>query len=74
VLAGGVWRTAVCLAPDAAEPRFHALPGTLSVAGGVVRVGPAPRPGPALRVARGARKLLGAVVAKAAARIRKART
>ncbi|MEU9553953.1 glycosyltransferase family 2 protein [Streptomyces fumanus] len=74
VPAGGVWRTAVCLAPDAARPRFHALPQSLRGTGDAVRVGPGPRPGPALRLARGARRLLGAVAAKAAARIRKVRT
>jgi glycosyltransferase involved in cell wall biosynthesis len=73
VLAGGVWRTAVCLAPDAAAPRFHPLPQALRVEDGAVRVGPGPRPGLAPRITRKARKLLGAVVAKATARIRKAK-
>lgn len=56
----GVWRVALCLAPDAARPLYTGLPFALRAAGGRVRVAPVPRPGVALRVARRARRVLGA--------------
>ncbi|MBT2411192.1 glycosyltransferase family 2 protein [Streptomyces sp. ISL-12] len=77
VLAGGTWKAAVCLAPQADRPRFHALPRPLRVEGGEVRVGPPPRPGLGERLWRKARRMLGAAVRKTASRIaeaRKART
>ncbi|MEV5427849.1 glycosyltransferase family 2 protein [Streptomyces sp. NPDC052701] len=62
--ARGVWRAALCLAPDAAEPRFTGLPfalrGGRGARGGVVRVVPVPRPGPARRLVRRARRVLAA--------------
>ncbi|GAA4789336.1 glycosyltransferase family 2 protein [Streptomyces ziwulingensis] len=73
VLAGGVWRAAVSLTPDADGPRFHPLAGALRVADGTVRVGPGPRPGPGPRLVRRARRLLGAVARRATARLTRAR-
>ncbi|WP_338784894.1 glycosyltransferase family A protein [Streptomyces sp. DG1A-41] len=60
-LSRGVWRMALCLAPDAAQPRYTGLPFALRAAGGRVQVAPVPRPGVALRVARRARRVLGTV-------------
>ncbi|MFF7791052.1 glycosyltransferase [Streptomyces sp. NPDC007991] len=60
-LSGGVWRVALCLAPDTARPLYTGLPFALRAAGGRVRVVPVPQPGVALRVARRARRVLGAV-------------
>ncbi|EPJ39833.1 hypothetical protein STAFG_3121 [Streptomyces afghaniensis 772] len=57
---GGVWRVALCLAPDAARPLYTGLPFALRAAGGSVQVAPVPQPGVALRVARRARRVLGA--------------
>ncbi|MFK0115526.1 glycosyltransferase family 2 protein [Streptomyces sp. NPDC090994] len=77
VLAGGTWKAALCLTPQADRPRFHGLPQPLRVEGGAVRVGPPPRPGLGERLWRTARRMLGAAVRKTASRIaeaRKART
>lgn len=60
-LSRGVWRMALCLAPDAAQPRYTGLPFALRAAGGRAQVAPVPRPGVALRVARRARRVLGTV-------------
>ncbi|MEU0250762.1 glycosyltransferase family A protein [Streptomyces sp. NPDC006235] len=57
---GGVWRVALCLAPDAARPLYTGLPFALRAAGGRVQVAPVPQPGVALRLARRARRVLGA--------------
>jgi hypothetical protein len=53
-----VWRVALRLAPDA---QYTGLPFALRAAGGRVQVAPVPQPGVALRVARRARRVLGAV-------------
>ncbi|MDN0197789.1 glycosyltransferase family 2 protein [Streptomyces sp. S.PNR 29] len=58
-LAGATWRAAVCLAPDAAEPRFHLLPLALRAGNGDVQVIRKPRPGVLLRLARRVRRELG---------------
>ncbi|GGW71093.1 glycosyltransferase family 2 protein [Streptomyces caelestis] len=57
-LSRGVWRVALCLTPDA---QYTGLPFALRAAGGRVQVAPVPQPGVALRVARRARRVLGAV-------------
>ncbi|MFH9060763.1 glycosyltransferase family 2 protein [Streptomyces coeruleorubidus] len=57
----GVWRVALCLAPDAARPPYTGLPFALRSAGGRVQVAPVPQPGLALRVARRARRVVGTV-------------
>ncbi|MFF4545002.1 glycosyltransferase family 2 protein [Streptomyces sp. NPDC001435] len=56
------WRTEVCLLPEAEAPRFLALPLALRVTrtGGVRVAGPA-APGLLLRLARKARRVMGAV-------------
>ncbi|MFI9825465.1 glycosyltransferase family 2 protein [Streptomyces sp. NPDC052013] len=48
----GIWRVSLCLAPDAAEPRWTGLSFALRGGGGTMQVVPIPRP-------RGPRKLLG---------------
>ncbi|MER7406990.1 glycosyltransferase family A protein [Streptomyces sp. NPDC000070] len=60
-LSRGIWRVALCLAPDTARPLYTGLPFALRSAGGRVRVAPVPQPGVALRVARRARRVLGTV-------------
>ncbi|MFI7013846.1 glycosyltransferase family 2 protein [Streptomyces sp. NPDC050164] len=60
-LSRGVWRVALCLAPDADRPQYTGLPFALRAAGGRVQVAPVPQPGVALRVARRARRVLAAV-------------
>ncbi|MET9395547.1 glycosyltransferase family A protein [Streptomyces sp. NPDC006624] len=69
-LLGAVWRVALCLTPGGDRPRFTGLPFSLRVAAGSVLVGPVPRPGAALRLARGARRVLGATRRKVVTRIR----
>ncbi|WP_086564092.1 glycosyltransferase family 2 protein [Streptomyces africanus] len=59
-LSGGVWRVALCLAPDAARPLYTGLPFALRAADGRVQVAPVPQPGVALRLARRARRVLRA--------------
>jgi glycosyltransferase involved in cell wall biosynthesis len=58
-LAGATWRVALCLAPDAAEPRFHMLPLALRGGDGGVRAVPVPRGGLVRRLARRVRRDLG---------------
>ncbi|WDV56376.1 glycosyltransferase family A protein [Streptomyces coeruleorubidus] len=60
-LSGGVWRVALCLAPDTDRPQYTGLPFALRAAGGRVQVAPVPQPGLALRVARRARRVVGTV-------------
>jgi hypothetical protein len=60
-LSRGVWRVALCPAPDAARPLYTGLPFALRATGGRVQVAPVPQPGVALRVARRARRVLGGV-------------
>ncbi|MFG2127296.1 glycosyltransferase family 2 protein [Streptomyces sp. NPDC048751] len=55
----GTRRVALCLAPDAGSPRFHALPFALRLGFGGARVVPVPRPGLAQRLARRVRRALG---------------
>ncbi|CAL9341113.1 glycosyltransferase family 2 protein [Streptomyces sp. enrichment culture] len=62
----GTWRVAVSTAPDAAEPRYTALPFALRARGGRTLVVPVPRPGTARKLARRARRVLGAVRARVA--------
>jgi glycosyltransferase involved in cell wall biosynthesis len=61
-LGRGMWRTALCPAPDAAEPRFLALPLTLRGDGNSFKVQRAPGPSPLRRLARRARRTLAAVL------------
>ncbi|MER5428175.1 glycosyltransferase family 2 protein [Streptomyces sp. NPDC002588] len=56
-LTGRTWRTALCLAPEAREPRFHPLPVSLRVGVDGVRPVAAPRPGGLRRAARRMRRL-----------------
>ncbi|NJP48765.1 glycosyltransferase family 2 protein [Streptomyces sp. SBST2-5] len=56
----GVWRVSLCLGPDAAEPRWIALPFALRATGGGTLVVPVPRPGRLRRLLRRARRVLGA--------------
>ncbi|MFC9680647.1 glycosyltransferase family 2 protein [Streptomyces sp. NPDC056948] len=69
-LSRDTWRVAVCLAPGADRPRFTGLPFALRAADAQVLVVPAPGPGAALRVARRARRVLGAARRKVVTRIR----
>ncbi|MEV6961114.1 glycosyltransferase family 2 protein [Streptomyces sp. NPDC051207] len=73
-LAGGaLWRIAVCLAPDAAQRRYHRLPLAVRVGpGGVETVAP-PRPGLLLRLARKARRVLRAARGRMVARVKAGR-
>ncbi|MFI8192559.1 glycosyltransferase family 2 protein [Streptomyces sp. NPDC085946] len=59
--ARGTWRPALSLAPEAADPRYTALPFALRGVGGGIRVVPVPGPGVLRRLARTARRVLGAV-------------
>ncbi|MGW0336243.1 glycosyltransferase family 2 protein [Streptomyces sp. NPDC003011] len=68
-LGGGVRRVALCPAPEADEPRFLALPVALRAGAGGVRVVRPPGPGAVRRLAGRARRVLGRVRAKAAARV-----
>ncbi|MFJ7338150.1 glycosyltransferase family 2 protein [Streptomyces sp. NPDC101110] len=70
VLSGDVWRVAVCLNPGAEGARFAGLPFALRAGGGSVLVTPAPGPGVALRLARRARRVLGAARRKVNSRIK----
>ncbi|WP_431999072.1 glycosyltransferase family 2 protein [Streptomyces fungicidicus] len=61
----GVWRVAVSLDPDTAGQRGTVgLPFALRAAGGRVLVVPVPRPGTVRKLARSARRALGAVRAR----------
>ncbi|WP_030247748.1 glycosyltransferase family 2 protein [Streptomyces sp. NRRL S-455] len=62
--ARGTWRPALCLAPEAAEPRFVTLPLALRGTADGVRVVPVPRPGVLRRLARRARRVLRAARAR----------
>ncbi|GAB2758303.1 glycosyltransferase family 2 protein [Streptomyces bullii] len=62
--ARGTWRPALCLAPDAAEPRFAVLPFALRGVPGGLRVVPVPQPGVVRRLVRRARRVLGAARGK----------
>ncbi|CAL9281208.1 glycosyltransferase family 2 protein [Streptomyces sp. SudanB52_2052] len=69
-LSGGIWRVALCLTPGADGARFTGLPFALRAGGGSVLVAPVPGPGAALRLARRARRVLGAARRKVVSRIR----
>ncbi|MHC3467171.1 glycosyltransferase family 2 protein [Streptomyces sp. 7R007] len=64
-LPGATWRAALCLAPDARTPRFHPLPLALRGDTRTVRAVRAPQPGAARRLARRARRVLAAALARA---------
>ncbi|GGX19981.1 glycosyltransferase family 2 protein [Streptomyces lomondensis] len=66
----GVWRVALCPTPGADQPRFTGLPFALRVTGGTVQVVPVPGPGVALKLAKRARRVLGAARRKVISRIR----
>ncbi|GAB2782937.1 hypothetical protein GCM10027073_14550 [Streptomyces chlorus] len=66
----GVWRVALCLDPDAAEPRFGGLPFALRAGRGGVLVVQVPRPGSVEKLARRARRVLGVARARVAPLIR----
>ncbi|GGY05644.1 glycosyltransferase family 2 protein [Streptomyces djakartensis] len=72
-LSRDTWRVALCLTPSAPQPRFTGLPFALRAAAGQVLVVPVPGPGLALRVARGARRVLGAARRRAIPRLRAGR-
>lgn len=59
-LSRGTWRVALCLTPSAPRSRFTGLPFALRAASGQLLVVPVPGPGLSLRLARGARRVLGA--------------
>ena len=61
-LSGATWRTALCAAPDAAEPRFLPLPLTLRADPNSIKVVRTPRPSAVQRLARRARRALAAVL------------
>ncbi|MFE9109594.1 glycosyltransferase family 2 protein [Streptomyces collinus] len=69
-LSGDVWRVAVCLNPRSGQARFTGLPFALRAGDGSVLVTPVPGPGVALRLARRARRVLGAARRKVNSRIR----
>ncbi|MGY0071482.1 glycosyltransferase family 2 protein [Streptomyces sp. QTS137] len=56
----GVWRVALGLDPDAAEPLFSGLPFALRAGRGGVLVARVPRPGTGQKLLRRARRVLGA--------------
>jgi glycosyltransferase involved in cell wall biosynthesis len=66
-LTGAPRRPELCLAPDAAEPRFLPLPFLLHRSGSRVRVSRPPRPGVLRRLAGRARRVLGGIRRRAAA-------
>jgi glycosyltransferase involved in cell wall biosynthesis len=70
---GALWRIAVCLAPDAAERRFHRLPLAVRSGPGGIETAKAPRPGLLLRLARKARRVLNAARGKVVNRVRAGR-
>ncbi|GAA3833967.1 hypothetical protein GCM10022403_078640 [Streptomyces coacervatus] len=73
-LSGATWRTALCAAPDAVEPRFLPLPLALRADPNAVKVVRTPRPSALRRLARRARRALAAVLRRrTAARAAKAR-
>ncbi|MFF4504408.1 glycosyltransferase family 2 protein [Streptomyces sp. NPDC001401] len=61
-LSGATWRTALCAAPDAKEPRFLPLPFTLRADPNSIKVVRTPRPSAARRLARRAKRALAAVL------------
>ncbi|MGW3116464.1 glycosyltransferase family 2 protein [Streptomyces sp. NPDC001107] len=61
-LSGATWRTALCAAPDAAEPRFLPLPLALRADPNSITVVRTPRPSAVRRLARRARRALAAVL------------
>ncbi|MFF4803003.1 glycosyltransferase family 2 protein [Streptomyces sp. NPDC001351] len=61
-LSGATWRTALCAAPDAAEPRFLPLPLALHADPHSIKVVRTPRPSAVRRLARRARRALAAVL------------
>ncbi|MER6423055.1 glycosyltransferase family 2 protein [Streptomyces sp. NPDC001137] len=66
-LSGATWRTALCAAPDAAEPRFLPLPLALRADANSIKVVRTPRPSAVRRLARRARRALVAVLRRRAA-------
>jgi hypothetical protein len=65
-LDGATWRSALCLAPDADEPRFLPLPLALRAAAGTVEVVRPPRPGVVRQLARQVRRLLAVAIGRKA--------
>jgi hypothetical protein len=65
-LDGATWRAALCLTPDADEPRFLPLPLALRAAAGSVEVVRPPRPGVVRQLARRVRRLLAVTIGRKA--------
>ncbi|MFE7173158.1 glycosyltransferase family 2 protein [Streptomyces sp. NPDC057616] len=63
-LSGATWRTALCAAPDASEPRFLPLPLALRADSHTVKVARAPQPSPLRRLARRVRRRLAVVLGR----------
>ncbi|MFE0511424.1 glycosyltransferase family 2 protein [Streptomyces sp. NPDC058964] len=62
---GAAWRTEVCLVPETGAPRFLRLPVRLAVTRtGAVRVAGPQAPGPLLRLARRARRVIGVALGR----------
>ena len=66
-LSGATWRTALCTAPAAAEPRFLPLPLALRADPNSIKVVRTPRPSAVRRLARKVRRALVAVLKRRAA-------
>lgn len=62
----GVWRVALCLDPEAVEPRFDGLPFALRAGRGGMLVAQVPRPGTGEKLLRRVRRVLGAARARVA--------
>ncbi|MFC9954136.1 glycosyltransferase family 2 protein, partial [Streptomyces prasinus] len=69
----GIWRVALCLDPEAAEPRVGGLPFALRAGRGGVLVVQVPRPGTAEKLLRRARRVLGAARTRVAPLIKRRR-
>ncbi|MGI5460574.1 glycosyltransferase family 2 protein [Streptomyces sp. CA-249302] len=72
-LSGATWRTALCAAPDAAEPRFVPLPLSLRADANQVKVVRTPGPSVLQRLVRWTRRTLAAVLGRRTSSRAKAR-